>query len=321
MNTIKTIIRKLWQESPADLFTVGRRRIGRCLGNGDHGWDYSLESVIKNPKHMNTKMEIERWERHWRVCRLHGLGNVEKKFDFFGKSVFEVGCGPVFGCGPVALFKGAEKFWYQEPHFRRAVVESTAIKNKYFRPLHQELVANYGGQISFDEWYARVIELSYPLQAGTANVADLTISHSVLEHIPRRTLSSVLIALYQASRPGGCFSHTVDLGPHGHGDSTLAGLYRMNRDAEPRHLNLLRKCDVESAIIDAGLDLTASVIYKADEIDPICVHKSWRRYSREDLATRVVFFLGRRPCLARECIGTRIRSDQYSGASRQNALV
>jgi len=211
MNTIKTIGRKLWQKSPADLFTIGARRIRHRLGNGDPGWDYSLEAVIKNPKHMNIKMEIERWERHWRICRLHGLGNVEKKFDFFGKSVLEVGCGPVFGCGPVALFKGAEKFWYQEPHLRRAVVESTAIKNKYFRPLHQELVANYRGQIGFDEWYARVIELSCPLQSGTTNVADLTISHSVLEHIPRGTLSSVLSALYEASRPGGWFSHTVDL--------------------------------------------------------------------------------------------------------------
>src|SRR5437879_2716783 len=166
MNTIKTIIRKLWQKSPADLFTVGRRRIGRRLGNGDHGWDYSLESVIKNPKHMNIKMEIERWERHWRICRLHGLGKVEEKFDFFGKSVLEVGCGPVFGCGPVALYKGAERFWYQEPDLRRTVVESTAIKNKYFRPFHQELVANYGRQMSFEEWYSRVMELSHPLPSG-----------------------------------------------------------------------------------------------------------------------------------------------------------
>ena len=101
--------------------------------------------------------------------------------------------------------------------------------------------------------------------------------------------------LYGASSPGGWFSHTVDLGPHGHGDGTLASLYRMNRDKEPAHLNLLRKCDFESALLNTNLDLTASVIYKTDEIDEKCVHESWRAYSKEDLSTRVVFLLGRRP--------------------------
>ena len=146
---------------------------------------------------------------------------------------------------------------------RRTVVESTAIKNKYFRPLHQELLANYGGKLSFDEWYSRVIELSHPLPVGAAEAVDLTISHSVLEHIPRQALGSILSALYSASRPGGWFSHTVDLGPHGHGDGSLAALYRMDRDAEPPHLNLLRKCDLESAIIEAGMaeaDLAAREI-------------------------------------------------------------
>jgi hypothetical protein len=181
------------------------------------------------------------------------------------------------------------------------------------------LLANYGRKLTFDEWYARVIELSHPLQPEMTEVADVTISHSVLEHIPRRTLPVFLRALSDASRPGGWFSHTVDLGPHGHGDGTLASLYRMNRDQELPHLNLLRKCDVESAMIDAGLDLRASVIYKADELNEICVHKSWQRYSRDDLATRVVFFLGMRPHLSGAWFGTAFKSDQLPGSSQQNA--
>lgn len=321
MNTIKRVARKLWQESPADLFMIGRRRVGRYFGNGDLGWDYSLEAVIKNPKHMNCKMEIERWERHWRICRLHGLENFEKQFDFSGKSVLEVGCGPVFGCGPIALFKGAEKFWYQEPDLRRSVVESTALKNAYFRRLHQELVANYGPQIRFDEWYSKVIELTHPLPSGATGTVDITISHSVLEHIPRRTLAPFLENLFAASRPGGVFSHTVDLGPHGHGNGTLLSLYGTNRENEPANINLLRGCDVESAILKAGLTLTASVVYKSDEIDESRLHESWRRYSIEELSSRVVFLLGRRPYLMESSLAPELDRVSYSASDRQGALA
>ena len=180
MTTLRSTVRKLWQTSPADLSLIGKRRLRRRLGNGDHGCDYSLEAVLRNPKHMNIKLEIERWERQWRICRLQGLGDVEEKFDFSGKTLLEVGCGPVFGCGPIALFKGAKRFWYQDPDFHRTVVESQAIKKQYFHPLYQELIANYGKLMSFDDWYSTMMELGHPLQLEATGTVDITISHSVL---------------------------------------------------------------------------------------------------------------------------------------------
>ena len=128
MTTIRPTVLKLWQTSSADLSLIGKRRLRRRLGNGDRGWDYSLEAVLKNPKHMNFKMEIEPWERQWRICRLHELGKVVEKFDFSAKTSRRVGCGPVFNCGPIALFRGAKRFWYQDLDVHRTVVESQASK-------------------------------------------------------------------------------------------------------------------------------------------------------------------------------------------------
>jgi len=43
--------------------------------------------------------------------------------------------------------------------------------------------------------------------------------------------------------------------------------------------------------------VTASVVYKADEVDGMLVHRSWHEYSQVDLSARVVIFLGRKPSL------------------------
>jgi hypothetical protein len=295
MKTIRATAHKLWSTSPADLYFIGRRKIRQFLEDGDLGWDYSLEAVLRNRKHIDFKMEIERWVRLWRMARLHGAANLQEHFDFNGKAVLECGCGPVFGTGPVAFFRGAMTFWYQEPSLQRKVTESTEIKNGYFLPLYQELIANYGRRMSFAGWYTQVMENSFPLQSAAKDVADITISHSVLEHIPRRTFAQFLRDLYLAARPGAWFVHVVDFGPHGHADGTLPSLYKMNWEREPAHLNLLRQSDVESAMKGVGFDIVVSLIYKSEGIDRSCVHASWRKYSEEDLSNRVAFLLGKRP--------------------------
>jgi hypothetical protein len=241
---------------------------------------------------MDFKMEIERWERLWRIAKLNAVANLQEHFDFNGKAVLESGCGPVLGTGPMALFRGAASFWYQEPSLQRKVTESTELKKRYFLSLYQELIANYGRRMSFAEWYSRVMERSSPLESGAKGVADITISNSVLAHIPRSIFTQFLRDLYLASRPNGWFVHLVDFGPHGHGDGTLPSLYKTNWEKEPANLNLLRQCDVESAMRGVGFDIAASLIYKSEEIDGRCVHESWRKYSEKDLSARVVFLLG-----------------------------
>lgn len=292
MRTLGGIVRRIWDKSPHEVWIKGRRRGRQLFGKTDCGWNYSLEAVLANRKHMNAKMEIERWERHWRVCRLHGMANLETKFEFAGKNVLELGCGPVLGCGPFALFHGAERFWYREPDLVRPALESVQIKEKYFMPLYEELVSNYGRKMTFDDWYQRAIELSGPLPARAQQIVDITVSNSVLEHIPPQDLLVVLTDLYLASRSGSWFSHTVDFGPHG---GRLADVYTRNRHDKPKHLNLLRKSEIEHLLISTGFELSASVVYKADDIAQDALHETWSTYSLEDLSTRVMIFIGNRP--------------------------
>jgi len=281
----------VWTHSANDLFVLAIRRARQLVGRGDLGWDYSLTAVLSSPKNMNSKLEIERWERQWRVCRLNGLADVESEFDPFGRSILELGCGPVLGFGPIAIFRGAERFWYLEPDFSRAVLESLEVKNKYFEPLFHELTANYGRLQSFDEWYSRIIELSQPFSEGMAGEVDITLSHSVLEHIPLRELPILLDALYAASRPDGRFFHTVDFGPHG---GAFNSLYSQDQTVERQNLNLLRRSEVEAAMSSAGFTHDASIVYKTDDVPKSDVHRSWQKYSRTDLESRVVFMIGRR---------------------------
>lgn len=240
---------------------------------------------------MNPKFELERWERHWRICRLHGAGHLEHEFGFSGKNVLELGCGPVLGLGPFTLFHGAERFWYREPDLVRTALESTQVKNKYFVPAYEELVSNYGRKQSFDDWYARSIELSQPLPLGAERLVDITVSNSVLEHIPHAELLEALRDLHLASRCGSSFSHTVDFGPHG---GKLSDIYARDRGNKPRQLNLLRKSEIERLFVQAGFALSAAVVYKADPIQKDSVHETWRTYSVEDLTTRVMIFIGGR---------------------------
>lgn len=288
-------VRKLWNTSPAELAVIVSRRCRNFLGTANNGWDYSLAAVVRNPKHMNTKLEIERWERMWRICKLRDRSELEGHFDFQGKVVLEVGCGPVLGVGPIALFRGAKNFLYKEPGLVRGALESKEIKQAYFAPLHSELVANYGDLMAFEQWYSKVIDLSRPFQIDTAYPVDLTVSHSVLEHIPRSIIENFVKELYEATKPGGWFVHIVDFGPHGHGDGQMVSLYKSDWQKELPNLNLFRKSDIENTLRGAGFEINASLPYKLDQLGDAYIHDTWRKYSSDDLAHRVVFIFGERP--------------------------
>ena len=51
MRITKATVSKLWNSSSADLYSMSRRKIRRILGGGELGWDYSLEAILRNPKH------------------------------------------------------------------------------------------------------------------------------------------------------------------------------------------------------------------------------------------------------------------------------
>ena len=287
----RQLFQRAWNMSMADLVRILGRRYRRLTGSPDQRWDYSLRAVLQSQKHMDPKMEIERWERLWRLATVQGHAHLTDQFRFSNKSVLEVGCGPVLGIGPMALFLGADMFYYREPSLQREATNSCEIKERYFRRMYAELIANYGQRHEFAPWYSRVMEQCAPIHLGARDICHMTVSQSVLEHIPRASLGGMLADLRAATKSGGVGMHLVDFGPHGFDDGTLMSLYRRDRAIEPAGLNLLRKSDLESAFSGAGFELLASLVYKADDVDRSQVHVSWRACSDADLCTRVAVFL------------------------------
>lgn len=60
---------------------------------------------------------------------------------FEGKRVVEVGCGPLAGFGPLAIFCGAALFESAEPEWDPALFSSEQVRRKYLRTFHADLTA------------------------------------------------------------------------------------------------------------------------------------------------------------------------------------
>src|SRR5438046_564818 len=91
----------IWSSSPSDIAFFVRRKIRRLTNPGAWDWDYSWDSIVRNPKLKNSHLHIENWERLWRVIQAKGHGDLRQLFGFQEKTVLEVGCGPLLGWGPM----------------------------------------------------------------------------------------------------------------------------------------------------------------------------------------------------------------------------
>jgi len=238
---------------------------------------------------------IDRWERYWRVIQASGVPVDRTAFDIDGKTVFELGCGPILGWGPLALFLGAQTFYYDEPAAQPAVASSDVMRERYFLILHRELVANYGPRMNFDEFYELCMTKCQPLaleRSTDVGGIDLFFSNSVLEHVPASQLEGVLSKLSQLSSRIGSYFHTIDFGPHGLVPE-FDDLYRMPRAERPGDglINLLKPSEFKTALIAAGSTCDV-VLYKTLPVNQSKLHPSWRNYSTEDIHCGVAFFLG-----------------------------
>ncbi|MBI2374201.1 MAG: hypothetical protein HYV07_09390 [Deltaproteobacteria bacterium] len=279
-------LRVAWNLPPAEIARRLRRRIFKSRPG--HHLESELERVTASSKHMDAKREIERIELLRRMLRLHGVSHAVLMFE--GQTVFELGCGPVLGVGPLAVFLGAQKFYFSEPNIHREVFESALVKSRYLKPMYEELIANYGRRLAFEDWYSRVMRTVEVLPDDARDCVDISLSTSVLEHIPEQRLSEVLRWQRAASRRFAWFSHSVDFGPHGFGGK-MQDLY--TQPLPRAGVNLLRLSDVRGLLQRAELTIDAELRYKEDEISTEKVHPAWGRYSPADLAARVVVFVGR----------------------------
>ncbi len=287
---ITKVIKHIWGNSPE---TVLNNIIGKLSGLGN--FDYSLDSVLKNRKHLDYFNLIDRWHRYWRVIEMYTTDISMNKFKFANSIVLEMGCGPLLGWGPMAIFLGSKKYYYIEPSLRREVVESNEIKNSYFLPFYDELVSNFGNRLKFETFYEKVMTEIAPLNIDenmSESLVDIILSNSVLEHIHENEIGSLMEQLYLISKTGGHYLHAVDFSDHQKNKDHFGFIYlKPKKENRMNSLNLMRKSEMIKLLIDAGFNCE-SVVYHKTEVDKKNIHPFWEKYSEEDLTSRVVFLLG-----------------------------
>lgn len=280
---------RFWRTAPNDLLLSIMRKLRGV------SFDYSLNAVLRSTKHMRPVTLIDRWERYWRIIEASGTEIDRSSFNFEGKVVFELGCGPILGWGPLAMFLGAKAYYYDEPAARTEVARSEIMREQYFRVFHRELVANYGPRMEFNEFYKLCLTCCSPLSLDEADdtiSVDLCISNSVLEHVPADQLSHILSTLSKLSSNSGLYLHSIDFGPHGTVPN-FEDLYLKSRSENSKNslINLLKPSEIQTALISAH-NTCRVVPYKILPVQRQLMHPFWRSYSQDDICCGVAIFLG-----------------------------
>ncbi len=167
--------------------------------------------------------------------------------DFDGKRVVEVGCGPLAGYGPLAIFCGADTFESAEPEWDNDLFQSEAVTERYLRIFHADLVALYGPRMDFAAFCKALRERLIIHRSGFEAAplhgpADIVLSQSCLEHVfPLEATVAKLASIQNAQTR---FLHLVDFGNHYPTGNPFDGLYAQPPDEylarRGKAINLLR---------------------------------------------------------------------------------
>lgn len=286
------LLRTLIGRSPRQNYWAFVRKIDRYRGNTG----FTLADLHCTPKYLNPTAEVDRFERYMRVLRYNTRDDWQPRFE--DAVVLELGCGPVLGIAPLAVFRGARRVLYSEPAFNRELLGEPFVVDRYLRPLHAELCAQYA---PIDEEYfdfvrfqenllSRVRELS---EADPIERCNLLYSNSVLEHIPPDELLVVLRRLRSLCTADATFIHVVDFSDHWKGDGPFDAIYRSDppADRSKRAINLLRPPEISKHIREAGFRVEMHP-YRSYQGDLGCLADHWKDFDEESLRMKVAFFVG-----------------------------
>tara|TARA_B100001248_G_C27304078_1_gene418550 strand:+ start:114 stop:965 length:852 start_codon:yes stop_codon:yes gene_type:complete len=277
-----SFIKKLWNSSPASIYKAILKKT--IYGND---YNYSPKAVIADGKHMNTCMLIDRWERYNRVLKKNKIIDA---LEVKEKSIFELGCGPLLGWGPIFIFFGAKNFYFFEPHFNYGILDAPEIKKNYFKQLYIELVANYGKKMHFHEFMELLKNQVREIDFNKDENIDIILSNSVLEHIPKIEVESTIKKLSQISNQNSVSIHSVDHSPHNKYENDLMNFYNFSKFKTYHALNLLRKNEIKEILINKGFKNTIDYVYRKQDLQLDKIHNSWINYNKEDLEAKVVFY-------------------------------
>lgn len=266
-------------------------RLRAPLLKGGPAW--TPEELMSSQKYSRGIRFAELLMRQEAIVRRHLPGWAP--LDFQDKRVVEVGCGPLAGFGPLAIFCGARTFESAEPEWDADLFHSEPVREKYLRTFHADLVGLHGPRMTFEEFCAalrdrlRITRGGFEASPITGPV-EVVLSQSVLEHV--FPLESTIAKLAVIQSPTTRFLHLVDFGNHYPTSNPFQGLYEQPAEdyiaRRGKAINCLRAPDVAAAFEQAGIAARLVPSRRAAEGYRGDIHPSWRqRYDDDALFTQL----------------------------------
>jgi len=270
--------------------------VTKRLRPGEEDFKYDLKSVLGRPFHMDARKPVDRFLRYERVL---GAKSSWSPLDFEGKRMVEIGCGPLFGWGPIAVYLGADEYLCIEPRFRPEVIESDVVWTRFFLPFHQQLDALFDRGIDFMEFVDRIrsrIRIEPVAIEDCVNVVDsfdIVFSNGVLNHIA--DLEHAVEWIQQVSHASTRQFHVVNFTDHmSPPDDPFREIYRIDpKDyfAQDSLLNLKRPSEIAALFERAGITVTMVPYYVDRDIETRTLSPYWSRFAASDLAVQIGFFV------------------------------
>jgi SAM-dependent methyltransferase len=256
-------LRSLWRTSPQqNLRKIARRLRGET--------DVDVRELLESPKHNRPQRLFDYLNRYEAILARDGTW---EPLDFAGKAVLEVGCGPLMGFGPLAVFLGCSSFVGIEPYCSANILRQPEVRRTYLLRLFKDLSALYPSKRSFAEFCADLDEKVIALRVPLADVPpedrrfDIVLSNSTLEHLD--PLQPSIARLRQLQRNGGRCLHLVDFGNHRATLNPFCGMYTVAPEEYVRRygrgINLARASDVMRFFDGSGFSVRLAPYYSYRE--------------------------------------------------------
>ena len=266
------------------------------LQPGEEDFLYDLESILGNAVHMDARRVVDRYLRYERVLQVKSAWT---PIEFDGKRIMEIGCGPLLGAGPIAVYLGATEYVCVEPRYQPEVLESDVVWTRFFLPFYQQLDALFNRGIGFDEFVDRVRSrikvdaIAIEEFTHTEEPVDVVFSNGVLQHIG--DLDRGVDLIRQMSHASTRQFHVVNFTDHvSPPNDPFREIYRLDQAEYFEHdslLNLKRPSEISDLFLQAGIPVTL-VPYIADlPAASWAMAPYWSRFDASDLAIQIAFFV------------------------------
>jgi hypothetical protein len=262
-----------------------------------NGPAWSGMDLMSSPKHRHGIRFAEFLLRQEAIVQRHM--NWES-LDFEDTHVVEIGCGPLGGYGPMAIFCGASCFESAEPEWDADLFASDLVKERYLFVLHADLTALYGERMNFGDFRKALQERMIVHKAGfdkapLSGKADIILSQSCLEHV--FPIETTISKLAEIQSPSTRFLHLVDFGNHYLSANPFEGLYEQPPEEyiakRGKAINMLRVSDLASLFSAEGIGAQVIPSRIVAESYRGTIHPWWReRYEDEALFTQLALVVG-----------------------------